>query len=158
VRSDHEVLLILRERGVAPCHQLHYIQMATEKLGKAYYWRGGSPPPKTHASFVRFLQTLNNRNLADRQRIAKLLGFKSVEQFVGSIRAIAPLAHEIEKLAPALAGDKGPNPEYPWPGSAPAETPSKFDFPVWKELKTSVGRQLLKVIDHAIQEFPNYGP
>jgi hypothetical protein len=34
-RSDHAILLLLRRYGVAPCHQLHYLQMVTEKIAKA---------------------------------------------------------------------------------------------------------------------------
>lgn len=155
VRSDYQILLLLGERGAPACHQLHYLQMITEKLGKAYSWRTGVPPSKSHASFVRFFQTLDNRKRADRDRIAQLLGFKSAAQFETWIASIAPLAHAIEQLAPALAGDNGPNPEYPWPRSAPTHAPVSYDFPVWVQLKGS-GRQLLKVIGTAIQQFPNY--
>jgi hypothetical protein len=74
-RSDHAVLLLLRRNGAGSCHQLHYLQMVTEKLGKAYFWRTGHAPRKSHASFVRFLQALDNRRGRDRNRIANLFGF-----------------------------------------------------------------------------------
>ena len=76
-RSDHSVLLLLRRRGANPCHQLHYLQMVAEKLGKAYFWRSGRPPRKSHASFVRFIQALDDRPEPDRTRIAEFLGFSS---------------------------------------------------------------------------------
>ena len=41
VQSDYSVLLLLRREGAAPCRQLHYLQMVTEKLAKAYLWRHG---------------------------------------------------------------------------------------------------------------------
>ena len=157
-RSDHSVLRLLRKQGAAPCHQLHYLQMVTEKLGKAYFWRSGSPPPKSHVSFVRFLQAIDNRSNAEVDRIAGLLGFGAAAQFESWIATITPLAYELERIAPALAGDKGPNPEYPWPRMAPEKAPALFDFPIWKALtETGRGRQFIKVIDAAVDQFPNYG-
>lgn len=157
-RSDHAVLLMLRDRGAMPCHQLHYLQMVTEKLGKAYFWRSGQPPPKSHVSFVRFLQALDNRSRVDRARIATLLGFGSVNAFADWIHIVTPLAYSLERLAPALAGDRGPNPEYPWPRQAPLHAPATYKFPVWRELtEMGRGRQLLKVIDRAVIQFPAYG-
>ena len=75
-RADYSVLRLLRSQNALPCHQLHYLQMVTEKLGKAYFWRTPHPPRTTHASFVRFLQALDDRQpSANVNRIAQLLGF-----------------------------------------------------------------------------------
>src|SRR5712691_5226381 len=79
MRSDHSVLLLLRQQGASPCQQLHYLQMVTEKLGKAYFWRTGNPPRKSHASFVRFLQALDDRPDPDRTRIAVIFGFRRAQ-------------------------------------------------------------------------------
>ena len=156
-RSDHSILILLRRQGAAPCHQLHYLQMVTEKLGKAYFWRTGSPPPKSHVSFVRFLQTLDDRPRTEVDRIAKLLGFSKAVSLESWIKQISPLAHGLERLAPALAGDHGPNPEYPWPRTAPVYAPSSFSFPIWSELvNTTRGRLFLQVIDTAVVAFPSY--
>lgn len=156
-RSDHSVYLLLSKHGAAPCHQLHYLQMVTEKLGKAYYWRLRKPPPKSHVSFVRFLQLLNDRPHDDADRIAKLLGFSKAIGLKSWIKVIAPLAHALERLAPALAGDAGPNPEYPWPRLAPVYSPVAFSFSVWNELQdTTRGRQFVDFIKRAVDEFPNY--
>lgn len=157
-RSDHAILLKLRQYGGDPCHHLHYLQMVTEKLGKAYFWRSGTPPPKSHASFVRFLQAVTNRPTPDRTRIAQLLGFSHASGFKEWIRTITLLAYELEHLPLALAGDQSPNPEYPWPRLAPVYAPATYDFEVWARLTGSgSGRQLLKVIDAAVREFPKYG-
>jgi hypothetical protein len=43
-RSDLAVLALLRRHDICPCHQLHYLQMVTEKLAQAYFWRSKSPP------------------------------------------------------------------------------------------------------------------
>lgn len=156
-KSDHSVLIRLRKQEAAPCHQLHYLQMVTEKLGKAYFWRTGSPPPKSHVSFVRFLQTIDDRPRTEVDRIAKLLGFSKAILLQAWIKQVSPLAHALERLAPALAGDHGPNPECPWPRQAPTSAPAAFNFPIWSDLtRTTRGRVLLLVIDTAVAEFPNY--
>lgn len=156
-RADHAILLVLRKRGAAPCHQLHYLQMVTEKLGKAYFWRTGHPPRTTHASFVRFLQALDNRPSRDVQRIAGLLGFERPEDLERWIATITPLAYDLERLAPDLAGLNGANPEYPWPHAAPANAPVSYSFQVWTDLaQTGRGHQLLRVIDAAVLRFPEF--
>jgi hypothetical protein len=155
-RSDLSVFTLLRQAAAHPCHHLHYIQMLTEKLGKAYFWRSKKPPRKSHAFFVRFLQALLSRRSVDNERIANLLGFSRAADFENWIPTIAPLAHEVERLAPDLAGD-GPNPEYPWPSKIPTEFPAGYTFSVWEQLtETGRGRQLLKVIEAAVREFPKY--
>jgi hypothetical protein len=156
--ADHTVLRLLRKNEATPCHQLHYLQMVTEKLGKAYFWRKGQPPKKSHASFVKFLQAVNDRPDPDRTRIAQIFGFRRSDDFENWISTITPLAYDLERLAPALAGDNGPNPEYPWPRLQPANAPASFKFAVWEQITESgKGRQLLKVIDAAVVEFPKYG-
>ena len=156
-QADHSVLLVLRKQGAAPCHQLHYLQMVTEKLGKAYFWRTGGAPPKSHVSFVRFLQTLNDRPRREMERISKLLGFQSESSLKAWTKTASPLAHELQKLAPALAGDDGPNPEYPWPRMAPTYAPASYRFSIWSTLtEASRGRRFLLFIDQAVAEFPNY--
>ena len=129
--------------------------MVTEKLGKAYFWRAGRPPRKSHASFVRFLQALDDRQESARGRIAELFGFGRSQDLENWIPTITPLAYQLERLAPALAGDDGANPEYPWPRAAPTQSPATYEFVVWARLsETGRGRQLLKVIDAAVLGFP----
>jgi len=131
--------------------------MVTEKLGKAYFWRTGRAPRITHASFVRFLQALDDRPQVDVSRIAAIFGFGRVQEFEHWIRAITPLAYDLERLTPALAGIERPNTEYAWPHGAPECAPISFEFPLWKQLtETGRGKQLLKVIDVAVRRFPEY--
>lgn len=154
VVADHAELGRLRKAHGAPCHQLHYLQMVTEKLAKAYLWRSGTAPPKSHVSFVNLLKALLSRRKSDAVRIPHLLGFGTAAQFEAWARAVLPLAYELERLAPSLARD-GPNPEYPWPYEAPRFSPASFQFPIWTVLtETAHGRRLLRVIDVAVHEFP----
>ena len=140
-RSDWEAYNILRDASIARCHALHYLQMTAEKLGKAGLLALREPLDSlrtTHGTFTRFLQvTARNRNL---RRELRMTG----SQLQTHIRRLLPIAHDIERLAPALAGS-GPNAEYPW--EAPLGTinaPASYNFPVNSTLQSASGRNLLR--------------
>ena len=99
-RSDHKVLLLLRKNNADPCHQLHYLQMVTEKLAKAYLWRSGKPPPKKHAGFAQFMKSLGDIHPSNRARLATVLGFKNFKSLRTWIRSALPLVYELERLCP----------------------------------------------------------
>src|ERR1700719_2123638 len=119
-RTDFAVFELLRRQPDLPaCHALHYLQMATELLGKAHAWKHG-PRPNTHRAFVGFLRSLSTNRKAQKQ-----LGFEGNNgNWEQVIRKSVLLAQRIEDLAPALAGD-GPNPEYPWPREDPQLAPAE---------------------------------
>ncbi|GAF97798.1 unnamed protein product, partial [marine sediment metagenome] len=65
-RSDWQMHDVVRQSSAATCHRLHYLQMTTEKLGKAGRLRAGANLAtlrRSHRGFVRFLQ-LAARNQA----------------------------------------------------------------------------------------------
>jgi hypothetical protein len=130
--------------------------MVVEKLGKAYFWRGGSPPPRSHSMFVQFMRSLGSVRRSERLKLASALDFARFEDFRYWLRRVLPLAHAVERLAPDLAQD-GPNPEYPWPANAPEFIPATFEFDVWRQLtETAHGRQLNNMIKLAVERFPAY--
>lgn len=136
------------------CHQLHYLQMVTEKLSKAYFWRKGKPPAKSHAGFHSFLRALGTVPQAQRPKLVQALEFKNYKVFQAWIKSVLPLADALERLAPALALN-GPNPEYPWPPDVPAHAPADFAFPIWSDLNnTGRGRELIKVVLLSVDRFP----
>jgi hypothetical protein len=141
-QSNFAVFSLLRKADAIPRSQaLHYLQMATELLGKAYAWRNGKPK-QTHRSFVSFLKRLSTDRTAQKQ-----LGYEGQnESWTHLLRKSRPLAESIEDLAPALAGE-GPNPEYPWPPDSPTTAPIEYAFPIWAEsTETAHGRQFLALI------------
>jgi hypothetical protein len=153
--ADHRLFVQLRRAGAHECHLLHYLQMATEKLSKAYLWRSGHAPPKSHTGFVRFLKALLDRR-ADLDRIAKTLGFRRREDLDHWVRNIQDLAYSLQNIAPAEAGN-GPNPEYPWPHEAPTQCPIDHTFALWNQLtNTGKGRKLMEFVDRAITCFEDY--
>ena len=138
-RSDLVVFEVLRTcPGIGECHALHYLQMATEMLGKAHAWKNG-PRTTTHRAFVVFLKSLSTNRKAQKQ-----LGFeRKNEKWEQLIRSSVPLAERIEDLAPSLSPD-GPNPEYPWPRIAPEFAPAEHSFEIWRELHATIaGRKFL---------------
>lgn len=154
-KFDHDLFLALKRGGAAECHLLHYLQMATEKLSKAYLWRSGHAPPKSHTGFVRLLRALMSRPKAQEQ-IAHIFGFKNSMDLYNGVRKMTPLAYSLQNIAPAQAGN-GPNPEYPWPHDAPAHSPIAHKFILWDQLhNTWQGRDLLRFIGRAITSFDKY--
>jgi hypothetical protein len=154
-RSDHAAFVLLRGSGVEQCHMLHYLQMATEKIAKAYFWRSGSAPPRSHAGFVQFLRFRGQIGLNDRERIGRLFNFARFADFQTWLRAVLPIAYDLERLAPTLAAD-GPNPEYPWPHAAPETAPAHYAFPIWSALSGGQGRDLMRMVRIAVERFPEY--
>ena len=158
-QSDLAIFLQLRRVGAVgahECHLLHYLQMATEKLSKAYLWRSGKVPPKTHTGFVRFLKSLLDRRPAELKKIAKSLGFGRPEDLDRWVSSVQHLAYALHNIAPAEARN-GPNPEYPWPHEAPAHSPAGHSFSLWVQLRnTGQGRKLIGFIDRAITTFEEY--
>jgi hypothetical protein len=154
--SDYDVLRLLHERGVAPSHQIHYLQMVTEKIAKAYFWRSGMAPPRSHAGFVQFLRSLGSVGVHERKQIVQLFQFKRIKDFQNFIRIVLPLAYALERLAPALAHD-GPNPEYPWPPQRPQYAPVTFDFEIWDQLHAGRGQHFLAIVEKVIQNFSAFG-
>lgn len=142
-RSDFQVFEMFRKKTEWPaCHALHYLQMATEKLGKAYAWKHG-PRTNTHRAFVTFLRALR----IDRQA-QKRLGYEGKNaKWLGIVRKSVPLAESIEDLAPSLSPDK-PNPEYPWPRTEPRFAPVEHQFQVWQNLiGQRDGQEFLRLLE-----------
>lgn len=140
-RTDFEVFELLRKQErLTTCHILHYLQMATEMLGKAHAWKTG-PKTTTHRAFASFLKSLGTNRKAQKQ-----LGFEGHNaNWENIIRKCGTLAERIEDLAPALSPDL-PNSEYPWPRVAPTTPPVEYKFAIWIELQeTALGRQLLSI-------------
>lgn len=147
-RSGHVVFERLRGQGDLPaCHALHYLQMSTELLGKAYLWRSG-PQKATHKAFVRLLQSL----ASDSEAQAALGHHGRRAEWRTRLRSAIALADEIERLAPALAGE-GVNVEYPWPRTEPTTAPAEFEFPLWRRLTEAPrGRSFLRLIEQLFNQ------
>ncbi len=122
-RSDYRVYQRLLElANIEQCHRLHYLQMATEKLAKAFLTDGTRMPRTVHSAFVRFLQLAKQKQNA---RVRKTLRMPS-GQFRAFLDGLLTTGQAIEHLVPEGSGQRI-NVEYPWQGpdhtvSVPAES------------------------------------
>jgi hypothetical protein len=113
----------MNENARPLCHQLHYLQMASEKLAKAFLCDPGNRRPRqVHNALVTFLRIAKSRR--DLRRASKM----SKPQFRSFIDGLLPLANAVEKLAPAAGPDK-PNPEYPWQTGESVISPLDYAYP-----------------------------
>jgi hypothetical protein len=143
-KSAYSVYRLLNaQESLHHCHALHYLQMATELLGKANAWKNG-PIGKSHKALVSFLRSLSTNSKAQKQ-----LGYEGQnENWTHTIRKITPIADNLQNMAPKLAKD-GPNPEYPWPPDGPIVAPVEYAFPIWEELtERPYGRKLISFIHY----------
>ncbi len=147
-RSDWDVYR--RLGSAADCHQLHYSQMCTEKLAKAFFWKHPSAAGMNHTAFVKFVRAIGTN-----QKVAAELGYGKPAAFREWIKDVSDLAYELQRLAPALAFN-GPNAEYPWPRDQPLYVPVEFTFPVMERLKTANGRNLVRMIDVILERFDQW--
>ncbi len=150
-RSDWNVYLGLAgDSSVPPCHELHYLQMATEKLSKAFLLASTSNPSKMkhgHSAFVKFLRTASRS-----PALAQSLGMHG-RQLKSHLDALKPVAFEVERLAPALAHG-GANSEYPWEDPAGiVHHPAAFAFQAHALLSSTSGRSLLKLVEYVLRNF-----
>jgi hypothetical protein len=124
--SDLRARETLAGANAEKCHRLHFLQMAAEKVCKAFLTKanGHDNVRKSHAYVARnlpiiaryFYTTLNDNNPIPQWEISQ----------------IRSLAHEIEVLAPACDdGDvRRDNTEYPWEdGKGEIQIPCEYSFP-----------------------------
>ncbi|MCA1596475.1 MAG: hypothetical protein LC772_08645 [Chloroflexi bacterium] len=110
-----------RDGSVPLCQQLHYLQMATEKLAKSHLTSGASPPTRSHDAFVKFLRVAKRR-----PDVRKACGYYDAAMFTAFIDSILPKAQAIEDLSPE--GAEHPNPEYRWQVGADVVCPVDHPF------------------------------
>lgn len=106
--------------GSAKCQRLHLLQMAAEKVCKAYLYAGGTTVTRSHAVVEKYLPLIF-RNLSGSEDV-------SGAQF----KQIKRLAREIELLSPArdAFGSRPDNTEYPWEDAlGVVRAPADYSFP-----------------------------
>lgn len=120
--SDYKLFLHLQQDAAPFCHQLHYLQMTTEKLAKGYLAYDNNRPEQIHNVFLKFM-----RSIRGNPELSRLYGC-SPRQFREFIDSLLPLAKQLEEVAPAGGKDK-PNAEYPWELDNSIYVPATYNFP-----------------------------
>lgn len=150
-RSDFAIYNVLL-REAEECHRLHYLQMACEKIAKAYRLRDThsfSPDDLySHVVFSRFIMNfLKAPNLKWRYR-SQDAKRRQIERYAHT------LSEGIERLAPAVARDLSPaNAEYPWVDGTTVSVPCRHHYPVFTRLSEPAGRDFLKIVEIAIENY-----
>ena len=141
---------LLEHAELPQCEQLHLLQMACEKVCKAYLCGRGVEPEMLMASHAYIASTLP---LIAREQFARE-GKQLLRDRSWMLRAIRVLARRIEMLAPSV-DDGGRNPsncEYPWQGAdGQVVAPAEYDFHL-NLLYEPGGRHLMKALFRAIDE------
>lgn len=124
--SDLDAREALCGTKVHKCHRLHFLQMAAEKVCKAYSIKTGRHGPvwKSHVCVKEYLPLLA------RHFYTVIDGGKQKSQ--RQIASIKHFAGEIDLLAPAysLEGLRKDNSEYPWEdGKGKICIPCEYSFP-----------------------------
>jgi len=98
-RSDFATFeTLLGHEQVPPCHALHFLQMAAEKVAKAAIARGGDPIPHTHAVIGQLPYRIRRRDVAGR------LGFESFDAYSAFLRRATRIV-ALTTLTPAGVGE-----------------------------------------------------
>lgn len=153
--SDFTVYEMLAASPAAPaCHSLHYLQMACEKIAKAYLFRDQAASETrlttSHVVFVKFMSSYLASPSVKHKYQGRDAQLKRVRQ------QMLGLAREIEKLAPAVDRDNSPsNAEYPWESEGQVTIPCSYTYPNLSLLRSSspIGLHFLKLIKEAIVDF-----
>lgn len=151
-RSDWGVYKLLAAcRDVAACHKLHFLQMACEKVAKAYRLRDTKSPVdelvSRHTGFAKFVPSFCKVALGERYR-------GKDAQLARVIKDSRALAREIEKLAPAIDRQATPeNAEYPWERGDEVIAPCEHKFPSLDLLEKAGGWTFLKLIEQGLDAF-----
>ncbi len=155
-RSDFQVYLTL-PAGVEECHKLHYLQMAGEKIAKAYQLRdtkaGLENAMTSHVAFSDFAGAML-MSASERKR------FQGKDAWLRStLKSVKDLAREIEKIAPSVDRQQSPaNAEYPWAEGESIVTPCRYFYPVTKSLRDKGGAEFLKLLQETIDSYFSIQP
>jgi hypothetical protein len=134
--------------GTAECHRLQLLQMACEKLCKAFLIDGGTDPAalrSSHGYVANPLPTVIRHEILGQR--GSLKGMRGV------LAHVRHLAREIELLSPACddGGRRPDNCEYPWEdGSGRVRSPLDQGFHPSRLLAVPAGRTFVKLVRGAI--------
>jgi hypothetical protein len=151
--SDFRIYEILIALDCIPvCHSLHYLQMACEKIAKAYQFRDQTTSETrlttSHVAFSKFMDSFISSPKMRQEykgRDAQLIRVR---------QSTRNLAREIEKLAPAVDREHSPsNAEYPWESNEGVVLPCVYTYPNLSSLREPTGLHFLKLIKEAITSF-----
>lgn len=133
--------------------KLHFLQMACEKLGKAFVYWSGETPASIQASHVYIAKQVPR---IFRELLLKFGENPKERQFF--LKHVRHIAREIELLSPAVddGGRRPDNCEYPWVDELKRiHVPAQTSFGVLRLIDQPTGRKFLKLIVEGIRTILN---
>lgn len=154
-RSDwrvYQYLASLQAPSFPSCHALHYLQMATEKIAKAYRIRDTAADvddlARHHTGFEEFVNAFFRSPKIRGEYAGKDAALRTLQTNA------AALARQIEKLAPAKDRLASPeNAEYPWERDERVCRPCEYGYPNLSLLKAHSGRATMNMIARAFSDY-----
>jgi hypothetical protein len=150
-RSDWVIFREFNGRSDVPRAQaLHYLQMATEKLAKAYRLRDAKTDldQMNHVGFLAFFNMYMRSPQMREEYKGKTAQWRIVQ------RECERFARNVELLAPAVDRQVHPdNTEYPWEAGGAVIVPILYTFPNLSFLQQPQGRNFLNLIERAFRDF-----
>ncbi len=154
-RSDWELykhLSALTQPSLPWCHALHSLQMATEKIAKAYRIRDTQVAVddaiRHHTGFEEFVNAFFRCSEIRREYEGRDAALKTLQ------RSALALARAIENLAPATDRSSSPeNAEYPWERDGAIFRPCEYGYPNLMFLRQPGGRAVMNLVERAFQDF-----
>lgn len=154
-RSDwrvYQYLASLQSPSFPVCHSFHYLQMATEKIAKAYRIRDTASDvddlARHHPGFEEFVNAFFRSPQIRSEYVGKDSALRALQTNA------AALAREIEKLAPATDRSAAPeNAEYPWERDDCVFRPCEYGYPNLSFLKAHSGRATMNMISRAFSDY-----
>ena len=135
------------EIATAECHKLQFLQMACEKLCKAFVLKSGVHPPDVVQSSHGFIR----KHLPTIVKQEMIYGSQNLHRLRWAYERIRGLAKEIEILSPSMDWENRPeNCEYPWEAGANVISPLDWRFEASQLLTIASGRTFLKILRPAI--------
>jgi hypothetical protein len=136
---------------VQNCHRLHYLQMAGEKIAKAYQFRYTKRLVVDLLSQHVALKEFVNDYCSSKSMKARYAGREA--QLQETRQGLLHLATEVEKLAPAVDREKSPtNAEYPWTNGVDLTVPCEAAYSIMSSFNDSVWRNFVQVLADASAE------
>ena len=140
------------EAAATDCHKLLFLQMACEKLCKAYLIMAGTPPQDLqtgHGYIAKPLPLVLRQQIVDSGR--------DPDRMRGVLSLVRHLAGEIEVLNPDVRrnGQRPDNCEYPWESGDKVISPLDWTFHPLRLVSVEGGRTFIKLLRGAIVNIIN---
>lgn len=148
--------VLLREKHLPPCEQLHLLQMACEKLAKAYQCSQKTDLTTLQASHAWIERTLPIpfRPYYSRHHRATLRG-QMLNERSRLFKDVRSLLREIDLLVPSVTdgGRRPDNAEYPWADDlGKLWIPAEYEFLILPHLAAAAGQQLVSFLFDAADD------